>query len=107
MSFDPEHDTPGASSPHTPKKLGADPGIWRFATAPPASRRSVRRHVRRQRHPRSGRTITHNLRTAVIGPGGRVVSVHDGSDWTAAQVLDDLARMPMTPRVTSRRASGG
>ena len=38
------------------------------------------------------RTITHNLRTAVIDRDGRVVRIHDGNEWTTAQVLDDLER---------------
>ena len=33
-------------------------------------------------------TITHNLRTAVIDPSGRVVSILDNNAWTA----EDLAR---------------
>lgn len=37
-------------------------------------------------------TITHNLRTVVIRPGGRVVNVYDGGEWTSAQALDDLRR---------------
>ena len=40
----------------------------------------------------SDQTITHNLRTAVIGPDGRLVSVYSGSDWTPSQVVDDLRR---------------
>ncbi len=36
------------------------------------------------------RTITHNLRTAVIGPDGRVTGVRSGNDWTADELLADL-----------------
>ena len=46
-------------------------------------------------------TITHNLRTAVIDPAGRVVSIVDNNAWTA----DELAapsRMPSPPRVRPR-----
>jgi hypothetical protein len=32
------------------------------------------------------------MRTAVIGPDRRVVSVYEGSDWTPAQIADDLRR---------------
>ena len=36
-------------------------------------------------------TITHNLRTAVIDPRGRIVAIHDSNDWTAATIADELA----------------
>jgi protein SCO1/2 len=64
--------------------------VWRFATAPPdiVDRFAAAFGVNVIRE--QDRTITHNLRTAVIDPNGRVVSVYDGSDWTAALVLDDL-----------------
>ncbi len=37
-------------------------------------------------------SITHNLRTAVIGADGRVAAVYSGNDWTAAQLVADLRR---------------
>jgi cytochrome oxidase Cu insertion factor (SCO1/SenC/PrrC family) len=71
-------------------KLGADPAIWKFATAP---RQTVDRFaaafgvnvIREQ-----DRTITHNMRTAVAAPDGRVVAIHEGSDWSATQVVDEM-----------------
>ena len=35
-------------------------------------------------------TITHNLRTAVVDAGGRIVSVHDSNAWSAASIVDEL-----------------
>ncbi len=91
VSFDPDHDMPAVLKAHA-AKLGADPSIWRLATAP---RETIDRfaatfgvNVIRE----DDQTITHNLRTAVVGPDGRVVSVYDGGDWTSAQVLEDLRR---------------
>jgi len=91
VSFDPDADTPAALEAHA-QKLGADPARWRFATAP---RESVDRfaatfgvNVIRE----ADRTITHNLRTAVIGPDGKVVAVYNGGDWTADQIISDLRR---------------
>ena len=34
--------------------------------------------------------LTHNLRTAVIDPRGRLVKVYCGSDWTPAMLVEDL-----------------
>ena len=89
MSFDPLHDTPEAMTVHA-ATVGADPSIWRFATAAPATVDpfAAAFGVNVIREPDG--TITHNLRTAVIAPGGRVVNVYDGAEWTAAQVVADL-----------------
>ena len=38
-------------------------------------------------------TITHNLRTAVIDPRGRIVSIHDSNAWSAASIVDELKRV--------------
>jgi protein SCO1/2 len=91
VSFDPDQDTPAALKAHA-AKLGADPARWTFATAP---RETVDRlaagfgvNVIRE----ADRTITHNLRTAVVGPDGRVVAIYTGSDWTTAQMVADLKR---------------
>ena len=35
-------------------------------------------------------SITHNLRTAIVDPNGRLVKVYTGNDWTPDQVLTDL-----------------
>jgi protein SCO1/2 len=91
VSFDPDADTPAVLRAHA-SKLSADPLIWRFATAPRdvvdgfanAFGVSV---IREQ-----DKTITHNLRTAVIDPEGRLIAVYDGSAWTPEQVVTDMRR---------------
>lgn len=89
VSFDPDHDTSAALKTHA-TIVGADPSLWRFATAPPdvVDRFAATFGVNVIRE--KDRTITHNLRTAVIDPDGRVASVYDGSDWTTTEVLDEL-----------------
>jgi protein SCO1/2 len=91
VSFDPDADTPARLQAHA-EKLGADPAIWRFATAPRdvVDRFAATFGVNVIREADS--TITHNMRTAVIGPDRREVSVYEGSDWTPAQIADDLRR---------------
>ena len=36
------------------------------------------------------RSITHTLRTAVLGPDGRIVAACSGGDWTTTPITDDL-----------------
>jgi protein SCO1/2 len=91
VSFDPARDHAPVLRAHA-KKLGADPGVWTFATAPEdvIDRFAAGFGVNVIRE-KDG-TITHNLRTAVIDPAGRVYSIHDGSGWTPAQLVDELKR---------------
>jgi protein SCO1/2 len=91
VSFDPDADTPARLRVHA-DKLGANDEIWRLATAPreTVDRFAARFGVNVIREP--DQTITHNLRTAVLGPDGRVVSIYSGSDWTPEQAISDLRR---------------
>jgi protein SCO1/2 len=89
VSFDPDADTPAVLGAHA-KKLGADPRVWRFATAP---RDTIDRfasafgvNVVRE----ADKTITHNLRTAVLDTNGRLLAVYDGTTWTADTIVADL-----------------
>jgi protein SCO1 len=92
VSFDPDTDSPAVLRTHA-AKLAADPTVWRFATAaknvvdPFASAFGVA--AMRE----ADQTITHNLRTAVIDPEGRLVSIYDGSAWTPDQIAADMKRV--------------
>jgi protein SCO1/2 len=89
ISFDPAHDTPAALRAHA-AKMAADPNVWRFATGGEAvvDRLAATFGINVMRE--ADGTITHNLRTAVIDPRGRVVSIHDSNAWTAASIADEL-----------------
>lgn len=91
VSFDPDADTPARLRAHA-RRLRADEHVWRFATAP---RDVVDRFaatfgvnvIREQ-----DQTITHNMRTALVGPDGRVAAIYEGSEWTPDQVAADMRR---------------
>jgi protein SCO1/2 len=87
VSFDPKFDRAAVLRAHA-KTLGADPAVWTFATAEETvvDRFAAMFGVNVIRE--SDGTITHNLRTAVLGPSGRVSAILDNNAWTA----DDLAR---------------
>jgi protein SCO1/2 len=95
ISFDPDFDTPVVLSAHA-ARLGADPSVWLFLTG--AKRdvedlgRSFGLEVIREDDGVAG--LTHNLRTVVIDPAGRLVSIRHGADWTAEQLLADMKGAP-------------
>ena len=87
VSFDPKFDRAAVLRAHA-KTLGADPAMWTFATAEETivDRFAAMFGVNVIRE--NDGTITHNLRTAVFDPSGRVSAILDNNAWTA----DDLAR---------------
>ena len=72
--------------------------MWRFATADEAmvDRMAAEFGINVIRE-KDG-TITHNLRTAVISPAGRVVSIVDNNTWTADQLVSALKNAVTAPR---------
>ena len=95
VSFDPAFDTPAVLTAHA-ARVGAQAG-WHFATAPAEilDRFAAEFGVNVIRE--TDGSITHNLRTAVIGPNGRVAAVHSGNDWTADELVADLRRALSVP----------
>jgi protein SCO1/2 len=96
ISFDPDHDSPAVLREHA-ARVGANPSVWTFATAPRdrVDAFGARLGLDVIRDPKNPADITHNLRTAVIDPEGRLVTVF-GSDWTPELALRALA--PAAPR---------
>ena len=89
ISFDPTTDRGVVLRAHA-DKAGADPAVWRFATAEEVivDRMAATFGVNVIRE--QDGTITHNLRTAVIDPRGRIVSIHDSNAWSASSIIDEL-----------------
>jgi protein SCO1/2 len=91
VSFDPAHDTPEVVRAHAAAR-GADPRTWSYLTGSPAAIEhfTSRFGVSAIAGPATSETITHNLRTAVVDPNGRLVKILSGNEWTAEQLLADL-----------------
>jgi protein SCO1/2 len=89
VSFDPKFDRAAVLRQHA-RTLDADPAVWTFATADEAvvDRFAARFGVNVIRE--SNDTITHNLRTAVIAPSGRVTALLDSNAWTAEDLIREL-----------------
>lgn len=88
VSFDPDYDTADVLRAHA-ERIGADPSVWSYVTG---EREAIDRFaagfgVSVIRDDRPMQEIVHNLRTAVIGPDGRLRTVLNGNDWTPDQLL--------------------
>jgi protein SCO1/2 len=91
VSFDPARDTPAVLRAHA-KELDADLGRWTFLTGDVKAIDDFagKFGVYVVRNPNDERDITHNLRTAIIGPDGTVKKIYTGNEWTPDDILMDL-----------------
>ena len=89
ISFDPAFDRSRVLRAHA-EKLAADPAVWRFATADETvvDRLAAIFGVNVIRE-KDG-TITHNLRTAIVDPEGRITQILDNNAWTAEELVRGL-----------------
>jgi protein SCO1 len=94
VSFDPLTDTPPVLAAHA-KRLNADLRRWTFLTGDrdEIDKFAARFGVSVSRALNDPRDITHNLRTAVVDAGGRLVKVYTGNEWTPSEVLQDLKQL--------------
>jgi protein SCO1/2 len=91
VSFDPAHDTPAVIATHA-KARGADPRTWSYLTGTRSAidHLTSRFGVSAIDETDAAQTITHNLRTAIVDPKGRLVKVYSGNEWTVDALLADL-----------------
>ena len=95
VTLDPAFDRPAILKAYS-RRRGADPAVWSFLTGEPAdvSRFATQFGLYVEHNPGNPIDITHNLRTAVIDPQGRLVSVRSGNDWTPAELVAELNAAP-------------
>jgi protein SCO1/2 len=91
VSFDPVRDTPAVLRAHA-KELDANLAVWTFLTGKEQAVDDFagKFGVFVVRNPNDQRDITHNLRTAVIGPDGVVKKIYTGNEWTPEDILMDI-----------------
>jgi protein SCO1/2 len=95
VTLDPEFDRPAILKAYA-KRRGADTSTWLFLTGEPAevNQFATQFGLYVEHNPQNAIDITHNLRTAVIDPEGRLVTVHNGNSWTPAELVADLNAAP-------------
>ena len=105
VSFDPDFDTPkvlrsyGAS--HTGRYSDETFQHWEFATGTKDEVKGIAQFfgLRYYQDTSSGdEQVIHSMRTAVIGPDGKLFKLYRGNEWKPEQVLSDLKTL--TPKPT-------
>src|SRR3954471_9057551 len=91
ISFDPRHDTVDVVRAHAAMR-GADPRVWSYLTGDAAAidHLTSRFGVSTIDEKDAPDTVTHNLRTAVVDPKGRLVKIYSGNEWTVDGLLTEL-----------------
>jgi protein SCO1/2 len=91
VSFDPITDTPPVLKKHA-QQLGADLTRWTFFTGDrdDIDKFASRFGVTIGRDLSDPKNITHNLRTLIIDPEGKLKKTYTGNEWTPDQILADL-----------------
>ena len=95
VTLDPDFDRPAILKAHA-RRRDADPAIWTFLTGDPmeVNKFASQFGLYVEHNPQDAINITHNLRTAVIDPEGRLVAAHSGNSWTPAELVADLSAAP-------------
>ena len=95
VTLDPAFDRPAILKAHA-RRREADPAVWTFLTGEPVEVNTFASQfgLYVEHNPEDAINITHNLRTAVIDPEGRLVKAHSGNSWTPAELVADLSAAP-------------
>ena len=95
VTLDPAFDTPAVLKPYA-RDLGADPAMWSFLTGEPdaVKKFSGQFGIYYEGDTLDSSVVIHNLRTAVIDPDGRLVTIEANNTWTPAQLIADLKAVP-------------
>ena len=96
VSFDPKNDTPAVLKKHA-QNLHFDPAVWTFVTG---DREEIDRFATNfgltlvRGEAANPDEIGHTLRTALVDRHGKLVKAYSGADWTPADLVADLEKLP-------------
>jgi protein SCO1/2 len=100
VTVDPEYDTPKVLREYAARELEArmnggkpDFAHWELATGSKDEVKRVASFFGMQ-YWQEGDQIIHSLRTAVIGPDGKLVKLYPGNEWKPQEVIAELHRIP-------------
>jgi protein SCO1 len=89
ISFDPVTDTPALLGSYAGLFRGENTGHWLFATASTNTLATLAPALDLM-VVREDNSITHNLRTVVLDPQGRIYHQFDGNEWTPRELADAI-----------------
>jgi protein SCO1/2 len=97
ISFDPEYDTPKVlrsyGAAFTGKYSDETFSHWEFASGTADEVKGIAQFFGLryyQNGPSGEEQVIHSLRTAIIGPDGKVFKVYRGNDWKPDELLTEL-----------------
>ncbi len=90
VSFDPEHDSPEKLLAYG-KVQNYDPAHWHFLTGSEAEIEQLC-EVFDEKFWHDGTSISHNLRTVVVGADGKLQKIFQGNDWTSDELKAELLK---------------
>ncbi|MGA2869275.1 MAG: copper-binding protein [Verrucomicrobiota bacterium] len=91
ISFDPDSDQPEVLSGYAGLYRGDDARHWLFASASTNTLASLAPRLDLM-VVHQGANISHNMRTVVLDPQGRIASQFDGNNWTPEQLADAIVQ---------------
>ena len=91
ISFDPGFDTPQMLSGYAKFYRGDDTNRWLFAVASTNTLAGLAPKVDLSFWHEGG-SISHNLRTVVLDPHGKIAAQLDSNDWTPQELADAILK---------------
>ena len=96
ITIDPEYDTPQVlksyGGAHTERYQNETFTHWEFATGTKDQIKGLAQFFG-LRYFQGSDQIVHSLKTAVIGPDGKVVKVYSGNEWKPDEVVQEMRRL--------------
>jgi protein SCO1 len=98
ISFDPEFDTPAVLRSYGNNYRAGNADHWLFAVASTGVLHELAPRLDLMITREAGGSISHNLRTVVLDPRGRIYRQFDGNHWTPEQLVGALLEAAQLPR---------
>jgi len=96
ISFDPGFDTPQVLANYAGIYRGVDTNRWLFASTQTNVLADVTARLNLMVM-RQGNSISHNLRTVVLDPAGRICRQFDGNEWMPSQLAEAVMQAARSP----------
>jgi protein SCO1/2 len=93
ITLDPEYDTPKVLREYAARH-SEGPDQWDYATGTKDEVKQIATYFGIQ-YWREGDQVIHGLRTAIVGPDGKLVRLYRGNEWKPDEILTELRNAPV------------